>query len=708
MNQNSIRAAINSVSNMTDREFFTCPSMAEFFNTFTAGVTKLLEADIKIHLMWDENSCIAYATNHNEITLNAENIFTKNCDRETRFTILKGLALHENGHLLFTDYRLLKERQEKLMNGTIYPSDENEVIKKAEKILQNAGAGLRKVAVSLLHEIDNIIEDGFIEYVLLGLCKGYSRNLTYLRKLQSEGMKNWDEQIESGIAETDVLTNCILGYAKYGLDLVPRDASDPAKAVYTEILDDIDRAIKRPDPMKRAAAVNAVFSRIFLYLYEKANQNPEQNGNGKGDENNNSSEGQNGQENRDSSSGDDEKGQQDRNADTDHDAENGDAQNASERSGNEPNMSKLEDMIKQIVKNGAEHLKDEGNHDQLDKSSAPGSFRKEQGILLRNMPDIKDRSQDVKKPSSGADLNAVIKAEKDRVASEEVEKSIKKELNQIKNNMNQPFSSTVTRAKLGSIEDYNSLKQEMLPISKRMQAELIREIDDKRNGQNMKRLYTGRYLDVSGLCQHDGKAFSRNIDPEDFPDMSVCILIDMSGSMTRDGKNYLAEKAAFVTHDFCCNLHIPVSIYGHQVIKNQIKLTSFAEFDSIDGKDAIRIASIRRNASGCNRDGYALRFCAEHLMRQNSDVKIFFVLSDGLPSAYSGMDDAIRDMHNVLDEYSKKGVIFIVAGIAADNKQLMVYYSTKRYHAHFLDITDLKRLPKQFVKILKKRLEKSL
>lgn len=770
MNQNDLRAAMNSVSNMTDRELFTCPSMAEFFNTFTAGVTKLLETEIKVRLVWNENAPIAYSTDRREVFLNAENAFTKGCDRKTRFTIMKGLALHENGHLLFTNFRLFRKRIEKLLKGEIYPSDGGEVIAKAEKVLQGANTELLQVAASLLSLINNVIEDGFIEFALLGLCKGYSRNLTYLRKLQSENLnENWDEQISKGIAEPDVMTNCILGYAKYGLDLVPRDDSDPAKVVFAEILADIDRAIEQPDPTKRATAVNAVFARLFLFYYETNNQDQKQNENGNGDDKDSSQDGQGGQENNadaqgngdsssgnntesksqqgasenkeqngngtdhsqkgqsgqengtdtqkngGSSNGNDAKGQQDRkdNAGKDHGAEDGnaqnDVQNDSESAGNESSRS-LTDMMKRIVENGAKHLRDESSHDDID-SSAPGSSRDQQGKLLKNMPDMKNRHQDVKEPSSEAELNAVIKAEKDRVASEEAEKNIRKELQEIKNAMQlnlQGLNAVVERSSLGSMAKYMALKKEMLPISKRMQAELIKKIEDKRNGQNMKRLYTGRHLDVSGLCQHDGKAFSRNIDPEDFPDMAVSILIDMSGSMRRNEKDALAEKAAFVTHDFCRSLHIPVSIYGHHVVNNKIKLTSFAEFASIDGKDAQRIAKISSLTQGCNRDGYALRFCAEHLIRQNNDVKILFVLSDGLPSAYSRADEALRDMHEVLNEYSKKGVIFIVAGIASDNEQLMVYYSSERYHAHFLDITDLKRLPKQFVKILKKRLEKSL
>ena len=61
MNQNDLRAAMNSVSNMTDRELFTCPSMAEFFNTFTAGVTKLLETEIKVRLVWTQKTYLRKA-----------------------------------------------------------------------------------------------------------------------------------------------------------------------------------------------------------------------------------------------------------------------------------------------------------------------------------------------------------------------------------------------------------------------------------------------------------------------------------------------------------------------------------------------------------------------------------------------------------------------------------------------------------------------
>ena len=193
LNQNEIRNAVRGAAGMTDREFFTCPSMMEFFNTFIAGVCEALEASIKVRLMWVEDGPIAMASDKREVTLNAENEFTAGKDRVTRFTVLKGLALHESGHILFTNYSLLKDRLIRLIKtGTLIPEDDRPEILKVQELL-NAMPGLRITAAEMLKQIDNTIEDGYIESVLLELCRGYARNLTYLRQEQSKGLPSWDE-----------------------------------------------------------------------------------------------------------------------------------------------------------------------------------------------------------------------------------------------------------------------------------------------------------------------------------------------------------------------------------------------------------------------------------------------------------------------------------------------------------------------------------
>lgn len=324
--------------------------------------------------------------------------------------------------------------------------------------------------------------------------------------------------------------------------------------------------------------------------------------------------------------------------------------------------------------------------------------------------------------SADSELEQVERDDKKRRQEEHVEKEIEKNLNQMLQDMPSRVPSTVKRAEPGDEKTYLELKARLAPVVKRLISELLREIEDKRDGQKVNRLYTGNQFDVSGFCQRDGKAFSRNIMPEDFPDMSIMVLVDLSGSM--GGKKLkTAMDTAYVLYSFCTALHIPVSVYGHNVLGDRVSLASFAEFDSIDRRDSRRITSMY--AAGYNRDGYALRFCSAHLANRGCDTKIFFIISDGRPSAYSSEDAAMEDMRKVLVEYGKKGIVYIAAGIAEDNSKIKRYYTDdpsvkgtskdtcpvhlgRKYSAHFLDVTEIERLPKQFVKIVKNRLEKEM
>lgn len=121
MNQNEIRKAIANGSCEEDHILFTSPSMEEFFNTFVAGVTSLCESQIKVNLKWEDTDQVAFASNRNEVTLNCGCSMLQNKARKDRFIYLKGLALHECGHLIWTDYQLLKNKMEQFQNYALDP-----------------------------------------------------------------------------------------------------------------------------------------------------------------------------------------------------------------------------------------------------------------------------------------------------------------------------------------------------------------------------------------------------------------------------------------------------------------------------------------------------------------------------------------------------------------------------------------------------------
>jgi len=713
MNQNMLRRSIMSADiSISDKDLFTGLAMKEFFNTFASGIIERRESDISIELEWNQNAPVAYATSRRLLYLNANNDFTKRKDRKTRFKIMKGLALHECGHLLWTDFKLFKEITDKLMNGNIlYPDPKTAESEQMVEMLSKYPE-LKSLAVSFLHDIHNRIEDGFIEYALLALCGGYSRCLRYLRDLQSSRMDNWQEMATGGLGYWEILCNGILFYAKYRHKILETSDSSKEQELYFSLLDDIDAAVSEKDAFKRARLCNAVAARLFVYLFEEpteesTDEDDKQSGgiisDGKPSED----------ENADSSS---EKADSSGTSNGQN-AGDGSGDNSSEKKQlQQPNDVLLSRLEKQLRKQKEMDV-DEGKRDIDEKVPMQNESALQSRISSPTLSSMKPDDE-----SADSELEQVERDDKKRRQEEHVEKEIEKNLNQMLQDMPSRVPSTVKRAEPGDEKTYLELKARLAPVVKRLISELLREIEDKRDGQKVNRLYTGNQFDVSGFCQRDGKAFSRNIMPEDFPDMSIMVLVDLSGSM--GGKKLkTAMDTAYVLYSFCTALHIPVSVYGHNVLGDRVSLASFAEFDSIDRRDSRRITSMY--AAGYNRDGYALRFCSAHLANRGSDTKIFFIISDGRPSAYSSEDAAMEDMRKVLVEYGKKGIVYIAAGIAEDNSKIKRYYTDdpsvkgtskdtcpvhlgRKYSARFLDVTEIERLPKQFVKIVKNRLEKEM
>lgn len=118
----------------------------------------------------------------------------------------------------------------------------------------------------------------------------------------------------------------------------------------------------------------------------------------------------------------------------------------------------------------------------------------------------------------------------------------------------------------------------------------------------------GNRIDHTAFYRNDGKIFTKRNRPNDEIDLSVGILVDMSGSMHGE-RIKTAQAMALIIHDFCLSLKIPVTIYGHDSNSNEVDLYSFAEFDSVDGNDKYRLMNIHAGCS--NRDGCAVRYVAE-------------------------------------------------------------------------------------------------
>ena len=250
------------------------------------------------------------------------------------------------------------------------------------------------------------------------------------------------------------------------------------------------------------------------------------------------------------------------------------------------------------------------------------------------------------------------------------------------------------------IDSYTAVAPQLLMLSKRLQRSVSAILRDKRQGGKQTGLYVGKHLDQHAFHRNDGRVFCNKRLPTEPINMSVALLVDESGSMCGCDRITKARATAIVVQDFCEKLGIPIMIVGHTASCAHVELFSYADFKSMDKKDRYRLMDM--SARCCNRDGAALRYVAEKLSKQNSDVKMLFIICDGQPNddGYTGTA-AEADLRGIKLEYSRKGVQIFAAAIGDDRANI-----ERIYGAGYLDITDLNQLPVMLTQLIARNLPK--
>lgn len=250
-----------------------------------------------------------------------------------------------------------------------------------------------------------------------------------------------------------------------------------------------------------------------------------------------------------------------------------------------------------------------------------------------------------------------------------------------------------------SFRNYHRIAGESRHTAKHLE-KLAEEILQRKEGGTLKGLYMGKRLSRGELYRRDGKLFEKKLLPEEEPSLAFAVLVDVSGSMNGE-RIENARKTALALYWFCEALSIPVLVYGHSThdpycfsADEVVDICSYAEFDSIDGNDAVRIAGME--TIGCNRDGAALRYVGEWLSKREEEVKILILISDGKPNGkgYSG-EPARKDLLETKHCLEKRGIHLFAAAIGEDRELIENIYQNG-----FLNISDLETMPVKLSKLL--------
>ena len=745
------RLAAKIADKMKDREFFASNPVKDFLQTIVTGVSKRYARPV--HLIFTDAIPTA-CTDGSSVMVNVNHESMDELTRPQKFRMLIGRVLHEVAHILYTDFRMLDRWTVNMTAGDFRPAPQDKAALKEfqdwKDTHEDAGEVIQTL-VPAFTSLVNFAEDGYVDMRVITDVPGYGKDRIYCKEImfqQTPPLSSFHDKWQRVQAACG-------SYMKYGM--IKGDASEFEPSFTDEYIPLMQAAVYEKSTDARFRALNGLFVRLYLdYIIpalEKGKTADEMSGS-PAEEGKSSSGGPSGMpspsegsgkghapddedpekspdDSYETKTGGDKEGSPESGKDKKDGAESGKDDTGSdkdtpespkaggtpEKTGESSAGSKISlEEFKAAVEELAKKMKEldreerpEGKTAPVDSGDAPDA---EEG---ETAPDTSaDR---LPEPADDTDRESLIERLKALAAEEEardeIEKGLEKEL---KRDDHETEQSSISRArcivKRAAPYEHPSMaekyREELLPVSKRIQKRLLDILEEQRRGSKMTGLYAGRRFDPRSFQRTDGRHMYSRKAPENVPDMAVCLLVDESGSM--GGGNIEAARAtAYIVHDFCLGLDIPVAIYGHteRFRDGVVELRSYAEFDSVDGKDKERILGLAAREN--NRDGYAIRFCQKRLASRQEEVKLLLIVSDGAPEAsgYYG-SEANQDVRDAVAAAIKSGQLVITAGIGSCRSEIESVYidpATPNRCAKFLDIADLEKMPKQFIRIIQRRMD---
>ena len=754
---------------VTDRQFFSSRAFAAYFADMALAQTRRYgyHRRVKVRTVWEPKTGNTAMTNNELIWLNAGHpSITQHKSRAERYAQLCGLFAHELGHVLYTDFITSQTHLTRLDSGFWYPEPpplRTSREQHAEEELWDYSGDSRKhqsMVRFIMHDIMNILEDGYIEQRMIAEYPGVlGQNLQARRASTFADMPTLSQVIENEPEQGHVwltIQQALLSYMKWGeLKYGDTPLTDERVQVVFGLLPELDKALLSRDLRDRCRAANLIMVRCWHYIkdfLDHCEEMAEQATPG-GDDSvavgilqqlvsalagaSAAAEGSSAPAtgapgkaapptsgstvaNRAKTAMLAAQAAEESEEETENTA--GSAVGAEEQEGDDgiesPTPLGTSEDDEENGSNGSGGLGDElsaGSSDNQQPSNCQTVSDTEQGRLPQRQTDTlsvpeggttehDDTYRGTGYANAASDIARILEAVAEDAVHTSLEKERKRELNELAQsisygNIHNGVNMTVHR--ICEVEpelrdEYDEVACDLLHISRQLQKSVTQKLEDSRRGGKQTSLLMGRRLDAHAIARLDGRVFCKNALPNEAPALSVGLLLDESGSMCSCDRATYARATAIILYDFCRALDIPIMVYGHSTSSSRVDLYSYAEFDAIDRDDRYRLMDI--SSRGSNRDGAALRYVAEQLAKRTEDVKILMLVSDGQPadSGYYGTA-AEEDLRGVKQEYQRKGILFVAAAIGADKDNIERIYGDS-----FLDITDLNKLPVKLAGIIKR------
>lgn len=742
MNDKEIKRAIRK--KRTDIRLEDIVKSKAFKDYITSGMLTLFKKhkrkpNLKYRVYYKEGDMTTALTNNKEIIVNAANsLFTKKDELDEPLSVsvdhILGVMFHEAGHVLYTNFSVLRKYKEQFRDGKLVISsielskEEKKSLKEINNLLNDnrsnvvLGVSLTKTKAFIYNIFDwlnNAIEDGRIEKTLLDRDAdfgGYCNGLIGLRNKQK------DEIVGSNIQDIEKYLNACFEYAKYGTsttytgDVFPE--LEEAKPII-DIMLDCKEAMKFTEYTVEliCIAYPNLIKPLLTNQTDDQSDDDQSNDNSQGSSNSNdeSSDADNssgdqsngGSENdtsKESSEGNGSGGssaneedqedvsnnESDGSSETDDDQENSNDNSSSEESDEDEN----EDSNNQDDSKDGDNSSDQSNSSKED----------ELNNIMNNLPEtsVMPEYDNMGVESSDGDLEESMQPTPDFVgeaAREEVEEEINGEINKMISDSTAPLGCS----RVTVIDDlpYASLspnQDAFLNNNRSLFKKVGREIEnhlksDMRTGSN-KRKFSGKKFRAEKLVNRDYRYFENTATKRDIPETAVGILIDQSGSMYGE-QIRCATYAAMGMYKTLAELeHFDVAVYGHTSTYDEVIINRYIDF-GFKPKDPIKVlAGIY--SDGGNIDEVAVKALGERLKSQMVDKKIMIIISDGLPHSMIGhAETRLRDL---VKEYVKGGFNVFVAALGSDKAKIDKIYED----VSFIDITDPSELPTNMLRAIKR------
>ena len=729
-NEKKYRREINrSKEQLTDKETFLSARYRELLRKMASQITEKGVSDV--HTYADSASNCAGWCDGKRIGINIANGITNSfVQKELKNISLIGILGHECGHRNFSNNDLLGTYLSGISKeGRLYPcmpmaesAEEEENVKEMQEVLQNRNPYFIGVLHALARYVNNFLEDLYVEE---RMCREYPgsirRGIQMNRRRWLEKKGTVKERKEAVKLETTALSELLMEFAVSGsINVWNGEDEDCLKCMeacrpYLEKIRSEDRA------PYRFLLTNQILLKMWGFIQKDAEKLKEEEKKEKEEKGDDKKDDKKEEKNQEENESEGTPKEQDGNAQAEGIEQEAAAQNGTD---DEAEWKDILERIAEIFQNSLPvyspaPLPDDGEELLQDTSGMvwPADWQPEDGWMETDNANPPAESGQRESPMLSEEfleaeqkLDTFLYLMAKKKTDDEYESSLYASMLNLLSQIE--FGQTHREVEMKvfrslqvpeeAILQYREMERQMRHVRKKLRERLL-PILEKRRSRMESGLPIGRQLDVSHIYRPDGRIFQKRRNPGETPTAVIAYLIDQSYSMAESKRIQYAKVAALCLYQFGVDAGIPVCVYGHHTKLGEnwqelVCLHSYAEFDSIDGQDKYRIMGMK--PYGANRDGAALKFVGEMLLRRPEEQKLLILSSDGLPNAsgYSG-DTAKEDLKAVKQDLESQGVLFLAAAIGENKQEIQEIYGDA-----FLDISDIRKFPVKLTNEVLKRI----